>query len=71
MKRDMTARLFLLCQITGFMCNYKSVNNRRSQRLKTILSIRTNINKKAFSKNNVFIIIVKIYKLSMALNSLL
>ena len=27
MKRDMTARLFLLCQISGFMWNYKSFNN--------------------------------------------
>ena len=25
-KRDMCTRLFLLCQIQGFMCNYKSFN---------------------------------------------
>ena len=37
MKRDMSARLFLLCQICGFMCNYKSINNQRSRRSETIL----------------------------------
>ena len=37
MKRDMSARLFLLCQICGFMCNYKSINNQRSRRSKTII----------------------------------
>ena len=39
MKRDMSAKLFLLSQICGFMCNYKSINNRRYRRLKTILFI--------------------------------
>ena len=41
MKRDMSDKLFLLCQICGFICNYKSFNNPRSQRLKTILNIQT------------------------------
>ena len=41
MKRDMGAKLFLLCQICGFMCNYKSIKKQRSQRLKTILNICT------------------------------
>ena len=41
MKRDMSDKLFILCQICGFKCNYKSINNRRSQRTKTILKIRT------------------------------
>ena len=44
MKRDMRAKVFLLCQICGFMCNYKSIKNWRSRRSKTILNIRTIIN---------------------------
>ena len=27
MKRDICAKLFLLCQIRGFFCNYKSIIN--------------------------------------------
>ena len=38
MKRDMCTRLFLACQIPGFMCNYKPFNNRRYPRSKDILS---------------------------------
>ena len=38
MKRDMSAKLFLLCHICGFMCNYKSINNRRSRRSKVYYS---------------------------------
>ena len=37
MKINISAGLFLLCQRWGFMCNYKSYINQRSQRLKTVL----------------------------------
>ena len=41
MKRDMSAGLFFLCQISGLMSNYKSFNNQRSQKSKTIPNINT------------------------------
>ena len=41
MKRDMSAKLFLLQQICGFICNYKSIYNCRSCISKTFLNIRT------------------------------
>ena len=39
MKRDMRDKLFLLCQLCGFLCNYRSSNNWRSRRSKTILCV--------------------------------
>ena len=50
MKRNMSAKLLLLCQICGFMCNYKSINK---QRLKTILNIRTIISRTVWTPNSV------------------
>ena len=38
MKRDMRAKLFFFCQICGFMCSYKSINNQRSWRSKIFLN---------------------------------
>ena len=37
MKRDISARLFLLCQIPWFVCSNKSFINWRSRRSKTLL----------------------------------
>ena len=41
MKRDISSNLFLFCQIWGFMCKYKSINNLRSRRSNNILNICT------------------------------